>query len=224
MARNIPWDNIPDKSLFENGLYLFRIQQIKELATDDNQLTYLGVYECEEPEEMSGVIQMERYQVGTPEDPEAQESLTWRKSRGAQNLKKLLAAAQVPQAQDDELTFEAAKGARFVGRIAKTTGQNGTEYSNMRGYFRTTSPEAAQVGVSATPGRPVSTNGPTQAGVSNIQSMKCQECGENVLRSDYGRHLLTHRSGQEAGSREQGAANPQPASNQTGQPQPSPAQ
>lgn len=213
MARSIPWDAIPEKNIFESGLYKFELKQIKELQNDDGILTYLGVFECEEPAEMSGVVQMERFQIGTDEDPEAQERLTWRKSRGAQNMQKLLAAAGVPKLEDDELTFEQAKGSRFVARMVKSTSaKDGQEYSNIRGYFSTTSPEAAQVGLTPSVGKLGNGAQRREAGTpTGNATVKCTECGMQFNHSEYGKHLMTHRAQPESQAN-QAQANPSPGS------------
>lgn len=187
-AGKFQFDDIPDRIAFDTGIYLFKIAALKELETDDGILTYLGVFECEEPLGFDGLTQMERFTIGDENDPEAQEANTWRKSRGAKNFKQMLNAASVPLIEDTETLFEAAKGARFVARIVQTTSKkDGQVYGNIRSYYSTTSPEAAKVGL-------VPSGLPSPGSPTPDTAMTCGICGVAVPRSDYGKHLVTHRT------------------------------
>ena len=190
MARQLQLNETPDRIALDPGHYLFSIQKIQEIQDQQRpgQLIYLGTFICEEPPECEGMAHSERYMIGTEEDPDAMQASTWKRSMGASNLKKLLKAAQVPDLPDDDALFAAAKNSRFVARIAKDkTG----EYSNIKGYFTVTSPEAAKVGQTESAGTPATPNGaPAQAGQA---TMDCNVCGAKVSRAEWGKHLMTHR-------------------------------
>jgi hypothetical protein len=198
------FSEVPDRTVFDTGMYLFKIATLKKLDTDDGLLTYLGVFECEEPDAFSGMAQMERFTVGDEDDPDAQQGNTWRKSRGAKNFKLMLNAAQVPLIDDEETLFETARGARFVARVVQTVSKkDGQSYGNIRSYYSTTSPEAAKVGWVPTAGAGgvsgVGNGSPTQArgaaptAAAPTQKMQCIMCGLMVDRADYGKHLVSHR-------------------------------
>ena len=135
----------------------------------------------------------------TEKDPDAQEDASW-KGLGMRNLRQLLTKAQAPLLESLEMTFEQAKGCRFVGRIVKTAGKGaneGMEFSNMRGYFGINSPEALKVGQEQATAKSPS---PSAAVLSNAPAeYVCTECGVKVARSAYGAHLMSHKQAPQAG-------------------------
>lgn len=203
MSRMMNWDDIPDRVSLEAGHYLFKIQDIKEIQDERHPgvLIYRADLVVEEPSDVEGAMHFERFQIGTDEDPEAKESQTRRKSIAARQLKALLKAAQVPMLDTDEATFAAAKGCRFVGKIGLTISKkDGNEYPHMKGYYATNSPEAVKVGMTTSAmlngGSAGGGSAPVTAGGNGPVStkIKCNECGEQVDRADYGKHLReSHR-------------------------------
>lgn len=199
MLGRMQLESVPDRALFDTGMYLMKINTLKVLDNvEGGILTYLGVFECEEPSAFSGMAQMERYTIGSEDDPEANEGNTWRKSLGARNFKLMLTAAQVPLIDDTETLFEAAKGARFVARIVQTVSKkDGQSYGNIRSYYSTTSPEAARVGLvptGGTPGLGLAQSSAPSSTPPPATDMTCAECGAQIPRAEYGKHLVSHRT------------------------------
>ena len=198
---NINWNDVPENLSLEAGYYIFQITSIKALEQTEKSpsYTFLGTFTVEEPAQYEGQMHFERFVVGTEKDPDAQEDASW-KGLGMRNLRQLLTKAQAPLLESLEMTFEQAKGCRFVGRIVKTAGKGaneGMEFSNMRGYFGINSPEALKVGQEQATAKSPS---PSAAVLSNAPAeYVCTECGVKVARSAYGSHLMSHKQAPQAG-------------------------
>lgn len=200
MSRNVNWEAIPDRDSLEAGTYRMKITNIRELERDERNpfLTYLGTFEVEEPKESEGETHFERFRIGDENDPLGDKDVTWKRSMGGKNLKKLLKASGTPFLDTETATYEAARGNSFIGKIVKIAGRTGTqnegqEFANMRGYFSLNSPEALQVGFS-TNGASAVASVSLQPGLS--QDMQCPICSSKVPSREYGKHLIEHKQNQ----------------------------
>src|SRR6266404_3874421 len=106
-------DEVPDSDVVPDGGYLASIANLEVSQTGNNAKTpgakmFKAMYSIKEPKEYKGVPLFDNFVIGNEDDPDATKTSTWKASRGAKALKKLLTAAQVPLEGEEEDICDAA--------------------------------------------------------------------------------------------------------------------
>lgn len=132
MGRMTPnWDDIPDgggsREPLPEGQYLVEVESFDEYQTRAGALSYKAVYRVVEPAEHAGRLLWEYHNIGTDDDPQAQDPQTWQTAIGTRTLKALGRAAissngALPTDMD---TFAAAvRGQRFIQTVGRRIGKD----------------------------------------------------------------------------------------------------
>ncbi len=201
-------DEIPDSTLLPDGIYPFDIEGIKEDQSKAGALMYTATYRVAEGD-FVGLPQFDRFNIGSPDDPNADDPETWKRSIGARQLKRLFKAAHVPLGTDVDDMCQAAIGQRFLGVVNQQTddGVRNPQYKGVvrnqfRGYYavgeRATTNQTATVAKhtrpSPSPAAPVArpVTAPATKPVkpaAKDPTVPCGECGEIVPRRLYMKHV-----------------------------------
>lgn len=122
MGRHVPsWDEIPDtREAPPGGNYLCEIEVIEEKRTaEKNKLAYQAMYRIVEGP-FTGTVLYEWHNIGSDNDPEADDPRTLKEAIGTRTLKQLFKAANVPLSTTDIVAMAAnARGARFIQSLGQ---------------------------------------------------------------------------------------------------------
>lgn len=129
-------ETIPDSTVLPEGAILFTIEDIIEERTNEgDRLMYNFHFRAQEPPAVASLMHFERFTIGSPEDPEAEDPDTWAKSIGARIMKQVLKASQVELGEDLDEVFGAAKGQNVIGIVTQQV-DDGSRDPKYKGQIR----------------------------------------------------------------------------------------
>lgn len=147
---------VPDKQgdLFPNGLFHVKVAELKE-GDHEGQLLYDLRAEICKPQKFEGQSWFTRLFIGTPDDPEADEEDTQRKSFGLRLIKRICAVTGVDFDQDMDVVCEELKDQEFIARNRQRH-KDGEDFNSMRWAFGLdeAQPEVYEDGESKPKGKP----------------------------------------------------------------------
>jgi len=219
MSRILPLKEIPSSSTLPGGRYRLVIDKLESLMSSSTEgrtskLMYKITAKVVEPETQRNQTYFEQFCIGTNDDAEAEDLVTWKKSIGAKQFKRLVNALGVPYGdEEDEDTFlVACQGAEFVAAIIEkvepktiTNKATGQETENpYAGNIRNESKGFWKIG-EKTPGldedttptapkkrtKPVGVAAPAGRPAPS-DTMTCAGCREQVKRTDMPSHVEKH--------------------------------
>jgi hypothetical protein len=119
MARQIPWDDIPEpSSSFPVGIaHLFNIEELEIIESSTGKAMVKATLRCLEPS--PGQVCYENFTIGNDDDPEGKDPSQLQKNYSMQLLTKLLKQAKAKLEGSLEKVLEKAQG-RHVGIVFKT--------------------------------------------------------------------------------------------------------
>lgn len=146
MGKSVPLHLIPDNEVLPKGIVEVECQSLKRVKYDDpdKPRTWLLAGRVTAPAEFEGFPFFDRLFLGTKEDPEADDSRTWRSNRNCIRAKKLLLSAGINgETIEDEAVIDAEiKNVKVLASVDlyKDKGKNNPEYKGqlrnaVRAYF-----------------------------------------------------------------------------------------
>ncbi|MCG7853675.1 MAG: hypothetical protein MIO92_14245, partial [Methanosarcinaceae archaeon] len=109
------WDGIPDDNVLFAGNYKMRVNMVDDVVTSTGKRMFKVRFTVEEPDMFANMSHFENYVVGSEEMPMA----VVNGSMGAQQLKRLVKAAQVPRANDIEVLLQQLVGSVCIISISR---------------------------------------------------------------------------------------------------------
>lgn len=145
-AGDVLRDEVPDSDVVPDGGYLVGVASMGVGETGNNAKTpgckmFSVQYSIKEPKEYKGTPLFDNFVIGNEDDPDAQRASTWKASRGAKAMKRMLTAAQVPLEGEEDQLCEGAKGQTlFLVVVCQTDTRDdspykGTQQNRVRGYY-----------------------------------------------------------------------------------------
>lgn len=217
MSRLIPFGNVPDSNVFPDGIFRLKIEKIEAVMTKEREgkaskLMYKTTSKVVEPKAHAGLLYFDQFVIGTEDDPEAEELLTWQTSFGARNFKKLCAKTGVPMAdeEDEESYLNNLKGAEYLATIVQKIEPdkkniNGVEVDNpYKGQVRNNTTAYWAIGEKdaalsnghdkpATRGaRTTAAKAPADGKPAPSDDVSCSACKKRVPRKDLKAHVQAH--------------------------------
>lgn len=128
MTRHWPHDEIPDQNVWPSGIVQLEVEELEETQSKSNKLMFTATFKGVLPPDVENIPHFEYYVIGSDDDPQAQDVKTWKKSMGAQQLKKLLRALQVPLVDDLHQAIAMAKGKQALVTTTQVTETAEGEY------------------------------------------------------------------------------------------------
>ena len=119
MAREIPsWDDIPEsRRLLPRGLYLLSVESLEEgRSREKNKLMYKATYTVADGPH-AGVALYEYHNIGSDDDPDADDPLTWKNAIGTRSLRDLFRATAIPMLTDMDKMCATVRGQRFMQQV-----------------------------------------------------------------------------------------------------------
>lgn len=131
MGRRFNAAVISDKptTLFPNGLYHVKVDELKEID-NDGALAYDLRATVVKPEKHAGETFFQRLFIGTDDDPQADEDDTQRKSRGLKFIKRLCTVTEVEFDQDSEVMCEELRDQQCIVRNRQRH-KDGEDFNNL---------------------------------------------------------------------------------------------
>ncbi len=118
MGRQWPGPEIPTGgTLLPKDIYDLTIESIEETRANAGTLMYKGTFRVVEPAAFAGSPYWENFNIGSADDPNAEDPETWKRSIGAQILGRVIDAALVPRSNDVDTDIAAATGQRILASI-----------------------------------------------------------------------------------------------------------
>lgn len=200
--------DMPERITLDTGYYLLVLKDIKQgtpKAEEEEKykLHYVARFEVQEPEEEKGTSHFERFWIGSDTDRFAESVITRRKSRGLNNLRKLITAAGLPTSLSFSQALAALLEQRVVAKVRVSTSDKGT-FVNIDEYYNPMSSQAILIGTKTADG-PIRTTAPIPVMATNgfaatpgAVDINCPQCNESVPRSEYGKHAVSHSQPQVA--------------------------
>lgn len=119
MAREVPsWDDIPEsRRNLPRDLYLCTVESLEEgRSREKNKLMYKATYTVAEGP-FSGTALYEYHNIGSDDDPEAEDPLTWKNAIGTRTLRDLFRATAIPMLTDMDKMCATVRGQRFMQQV-----------------------------------------------------------------------------------------------------------
>lgn len=119
MSRQVPsWDDIPQtRRTVPAGLYLCEVEALEEgRSREKSKLMYKASYQIVDGLH-TGTPLYEYHNIGSDDDPNADDPLTWRNAIGTRTLRDLFTACAVPLLTDMDKMCVTARGQRFVQQV-----------------------------------------------------------------------------------------------------------
>ena len=119
MSREVPsWDDIPEsRRVLPRGLYLLTVESIDEgRSREKNKLMYKAVYTVADGPQ-AGTALYEYHNIGSDDDPDAEDPLTWKNAIGTRSLRDLFRACAIPMLTDMDKMCATARGQRFMQQV-----------------------------------------------------------------------------------------------------------
>lgn len=142
MSRIVPFNHIPDSSVFPDGIYRltvekFDVTQTKEREGKQQKFMFALTGKIVAPEQYKNMLYSEYFVIGTEQDPDAEQVETWQSSIGARSFKRFVKALGIPVGDEEDAESLAAsiRGAEFLATIVTkvepdTKKINGVEQDN----------------------------------------------------------------------------------------------
>lgn len=141
MGRQIPFGSIPKTDILPDGLFHFKVSEMKagETKTDGrpSRLMYTARLEVLEPTSHKGLSLFERFVVGDDDDPAAELEETWTKSFGGRQLAALTDACNVAFADsvDDDQYCQEIKDGEVLAKVSQQV-DDGKKNPKYKGQVR----------------------------------------------------------------------------------------
>lgn len=140
MGRLFPWEEIPDSNIVPDGVYSCQGALLEETRSQAGKLMYKSQMTVQEPIDYKGITFFEYFVIGSDEDLEALQPITWKTSIGARRMKSLFKAAQLPQVQDIDQLVASFAGSIFLSlvtmQIEKEGDYKGTPRNRLNAFYK----------------------------------------------------------------------------------------
>ena len=119
MSREVPsWDHIPEtRRTVPRDVYVCEVEALEEQASKEKgKLMYKATYSIIEGP-FKGTPLYEYHNIGSDDDPQAHDPLTWRNAIGTRSLRDLMRSTGVPMVTNMDKVCLSVKGQRFLQQV-----------------------------------------------------------------------------------------------------------
>lgn len=209
MSRTIPFGNIPDTTIFPDGIFRLKITKAESAITKEREgkaqkLMYRLTSQVVEPASHKGLLFFENFVIGTEDDADAELLETWQTSIGGRAFKRLSKVLAVPTGDeaDEESYLASIKGQEYLATIvqkvddgSKDPKYKGQVRNNATAYWKLGEKDAAltngQSGQQKSAPRAAKPAG-GEAKAAPTEDVTCTACRKRVPRKDLKAHVEAH--------------------------------